>query len=112
MLNYKNWKLFSESVWNAKKDDIINFWEKLQLSKIEIDPISANHKGSTFSEDGIRITGEPKFIYSVMSRLKDFLEFENKDTILEVKFKQTESKSKEKPNKNSYSFYIQVKKRK
>ena len=111
MLNYKNWKIFSEGVWNAKKDDIINFWAKLNSSKIEIDPISANHKGSTFTEDGIRITGEPKFIYSVLSKLKDFLEFENENTKLEVKFKQSESKNKEKPNKISYSFYIQVKNR-
>jgi len=112
MLSYKKWKIFSESVWNGKKNDIITFWKTLNPSKIEIDPISANHKGSTFTEDGIRITGEPKFIYSVLSRLKDFIDFENNNTVLEVKFKESESKNTEKPNKKSYSFYIQVKNRK
>jgi len=111
MLSYKKWKIFSEAVWNGKKPDIINFWKTLNPSKINIDPISKNHKGSTFAEDGIRITGEPKFIYSVLSNLKDFLELENNKTRLEVKFKESESLSKEKPNKKSYSFYIQVKNR-
>lgn len=111
MFSYKKWKILSESVWNGKKDDIINFWKTLNPSKIEIDPISASHKGSTFTEDGIRITGEPKFIYSVLSHLKEFLDFENNKTKLEVKFKESESKNSEKPNKKSYSFYIQVKNR-
>jgi organic radical activating enzyme len=112
MISYKKWKILSEAVWNGKKDDIINFWKTLNPTKIQIDPILAQHKGSTFTEDGIRITGEPKFIYSVISHLKQFLEFENNQTKLEVKFKETESQNQKKPNKKSYSFYIQVKNRK
>lgn len=110
MLNFKIWKIFSEArSWNGKKEDIINYWKKLTPSKIIIDPINKNHKGSTFNEDGIRITGEPKFIYSVLSHLKEFLEFDNDQTSLEVKFKETTNKNVDKPLKKSYSFYIQVK---
>lgn len=110
MLNFKSWKIFSETkIWTAKKEDIVEYWKKLLPSKILIDPIKKDHKGSTFNEDGIRITGEPKFIYSVLSHLKEFLEFENEKTTLVVKFKETKNKSQDKPLKNSYSFYIQVK---
>lgn len=110
MIGFKIWKIFSEAkIWNGKKEDIVEYWKKLNPSKIIVDPISKNHKGSTFSEDGIRITGEPKFIYSVLSHLKEFLDFENNNTSLIVKFKETAKKNPEKPLKQSYSFYIQVK---
>lgn len=110
MIGFKIWKIFSEAkIWAGKKEDIIEYWKKLNPSQIIVDPISRDHKGSTFSEDGIRITGEPKFIYSVLSHLKQFLEFENEKTSLVVKFKETENKNPEKPLKKSYSFYIQVK---
>lgn len=110
MLKYKIWKFFSEATaWAGRKEDIIDYWKNLIPSKILIDPIKKEHKGSTFTEDSIRITGEPKFIYSVLSHLKEFLEFENEKTSLVVKFKETTSKNPDKPLKKSYSFYIQVK---
>ena len=110
MIGFKIWKIFSEAkIWTAKKEDIIEYWEKLNPSKIIVDPINKDHKGSTFSEDGIRITGEPKFIYSVLSHLKEFLNFEDEKTSLIVKFKETKNKNSKKPFKKSYSFYIQVK---
>jgi len=100
--------------WSASKEDIIKMWRSLNPSSpIVVSAIDAEHKGSTYGEDGIRITGSPQFIYSVLSKLKPFLEYENPTTKLVVSYRETQSPSQlEKGNlKKSYVFYVQVKQR-
>jgi hypothetical protein len=76
-----------------------------------VSPIPSSHKGSTFSEDGIRITGSPNYIYSVLTRLKDFLPLEGEGTKLQLLFKESDRVNPNRPNRKSYAFYIQVKQR-
>lgn len=100
--------------WSASKNDILNFWRNLQnTNPIQAKPIQYHHKGSTYGEDGIRITGSPQFITSVISKLKDFLGYEGPSTKLAVSYRETESPSKSAAgqNKTSFVFYIAVKER-
>jgi hypothetical protein len=100
--------------WSASKEDILKMWKSLSPSSpILVSPIDVEHKGSTYGEDGIRITGSPQFIYSVLSKLKPFLDYENPRTKLAVSYRETQSPSQlEKGNlKKSYVFYVQVKQR-
>lgn len=101
--------------WSASKDEIISLWKGLNPSMpLNVAPISTQHKGSTYGEDGIRITGSTDFINSVLSKLKPFLSYETPNTKLAVSYRETQSPSQiEKGNlKKSFVFYIQVKERK
>lgn len=109
-----NQKLQAQPKWKASKDEIIDFWKKLRPdTPILAQPIHYGHQGSTYGEDGIRITGSPQFIRSVLSRLKEFMNFEASSTKLNVSYRQTESPSKipSADTRPSYVFYIQVKER-
>jgi len=100
-----------EKSWSAKKKDILKYWRGIPEMPIMATPISKDHEGTTFDEDTIRITGQPKFIYSVLSKLKQFLNMESKETKLQLLFKKSEKPNLENPSKKSYAFYIQVKER-
>ncbi|MEI8270804.1 MAG: hypothetical protein WCG45_05570 [bacterium] len=100
--------------WKATKPEIIEFWKKLRSdSPILMKPIEYSHKGSTYGEDGIRITGSPQFIQSVLARLKEFLNFESPNTKLSISYRETQSPSASQFGnpKTSYVFYLQTKKR-
>ena len=57
-----------EKKWKANKEEILAFWQKLRPdTPIQIKPIDYTHKGSTYGEDGVRITGSPQFISSVLA---------------------------------------------
>jgi hypothetical protein len=100
--------------WSASKDEVLDFWRQIPANTpIQMKPIDYSHKGSTFGEDGIRITGSPNFINSVISHLKDFLSYEGPRTKLAVSYRETESPSKVAvgQNKTSFVFYIAAKER-
>lgn len=97
--------------WKAGKDEIMNFWKGVQTNMpFALKAIPYDHKGSTIQEDGLRITGSKEFIQSVISRLKDFMLYENPETKLMVSYRQS-PKSLTPGNRNSYTFYLQVKQR-
>lgn len=100
--------------WSASKEEIIQFWKSLNPSlPINVNPTPASHKGSTFGQDGVRITGSPEFVSSVISKLKNFLDYESSGTKIVVSYRETQSPSQiERGNlKKSYVFYVQVKER-
>jgi hypothetical protein len=94
--------------WKMPKAEIMQYWSALRDQPIQVDPIPRDHKGSTYGMDGIRITGSRKFIDSVVSRLKDFLSYENQHSKLQLIYKQTQYKETQLPNPNSFVFYVQV----
>lgn len=103
-----------DQLWKATKENIIKYWRELrQDTPIQITPISYQHKGSTYGEDGIRITGSPVFIGTVLSRLKEILNYENSNTKLNLTFRQTKSPSQSLNGlgKTSYVFYVSSKER-
>jgi hypothetical protein len=62
--------------WKAGKDEILQMWGNLRPSPILMRPVPQHQKGSRFHHDGIRLTGSPMFINSVLSRLKDIMAYE------------------------------------
>lgn len=115
MVGFKEWmgpKVKSDSkLWSASKDEIVDFWKTLNPNtSIFIKPIAYKHKGTTYRQDGIRITGSKEFINSVISRLKDLLVYESPYTKLSLVYKQTEPKdiTNLKP---TFAFYAQVRER-
>lgn len=99
-----------------KKAQFLEHWRKLRdqrrglQSPIEIRPIPYAHKGSTFAEDGIRITGSAEFIDSVLARLTDLLEHENSDTRLQTSYQESTDRETGLPT-GSFQCYIQVRER-
>ena len=74
---------------------------------IQITPVAYKHTGSTYDEDGIRLTGSTEFIDSVLSRLKDLLLKESNTTRLQVVYKQSTDR-KTGCLMDSFNCYIQV----
>lgn len=98
--------------WKAKKSQILTFWKALAPNiPLQLQPIESIHKGSTLQQDTIRLTGTKEFITTVLSRLKDFVIYENPDTKLVLDYRQNQ-KSLKPGEKNSYLFYVNVRKRK
>lgn len=98
--------------WKAKKNEILRFWKAMAPNiPIQLAPIDSFHKGSTVQEDTLRITGSKEFITTILSRLKDFIIYENPETKLVLDYRQNQ-KSLKPGGKNSYLFYINVRKRK
>lgn len=73
-----------------KKAEFLQHWRGIKANQpIDITPVPYKHKGSTYDEDGIRITGSTGFIDSVLSRLTDLLKHESNRTRLQVVYKQS-----------------------
>ena len=91
-----------------KKDEILKHWQGLKPNQpIRPSAIGYKHEGSTYAEDGIRITGSQHFIDSVLSQLTDLLDYENDDTRLQLVYKQSVDKDTG-IALPSYNCYIQV----
>jgi hypothetical protein len=98
--------------WKATKDEIVQYWKALRPDMpIQITPIRYDHDGTTYAEDGVRITGSREFIGSVLARLKEFINFENAQTKLQLVYRETDSPSQVYTAKTSFVFYIQTKER-
>lgn len=100
----------NENPWKAKKEEILNSWRNIKPSSpIIFDPVPAVHKGTRYDQDGIRITGSQKFIFSVLSRLKDLVQYEKYPELeLDVKYQQVKSKYNVLDTKPSFVCYIYV----
>jgi hypothetical protein len=107
-----NWETGSSQgkPWKAHRKDVVDFWQKLKPNlPLKLHPIDPHHKGTRFHEDGLRITGSPEFINSILSRIKDFLGYEsNPGTKLDVEYRQIETKEGDLYNKPVYVCYVHV----
>lgn len=93
MLKFEDFLEHKNTPWKAKRADVIEHWKELQANMpLAITPVSDEHKGTRFNTDGLRVTGSPAFINSVISRLKDFLAYENGGNKLDVEYRQVENK--------------------
>lgn len=107
-------KTVAPSKWKATKDEVIEYWKGLRPdTPIQMRSIDYGHKGSTYGEDGLRITGSPQFIGSIISRIKELLAYESPTTKLSVTYRQTESPSQAAigQSKTSYVFYVSARER-
>lgn len=100
--------------WKISKEEIVKMWQGINPElPIALKPISKDHVGSTYGEDGIRITGSPQFINSILGKIKPLLSYETVNTKLVISYRETQSPSQiERGNlKKSYVFYVQAKER-
>lgn len=100
---------FSPKTWKAKRAEVIDFWRGLKPNlPISIEPVPEHHTGTKFRFDGIRITGRPQFINSILSRIKDMLEHETPGYKLEVEYRQIENKAGNTQTSPEYVFYAHL----
>ena len=91
-----------------RKNQALNHWNKLETDQaLKPVPVPYKHTGSTYGQDGIRITGSPEFIDSVLSKLKDLLQYENGETRLQLVYNQITCK-KSGLKMNTHNCYYQV----
>ena len=91
-----------------EKKPFLKHWAMLRADqKLDPKPVRYTHAGSTYAEDGIRITGSRAFVDSVLSRLKDLLAFESDETRLQVVSKRSTDRESGKTI-SSYNCYVQV----
>ena len=96
--------------WKAKKADVLRFWKGLAPNlPIKMEAVDNNHTGTRFRSDGLRITGSPEFINSVISRLKDMAFLENDVQRVDVEYREVEKKQNDQEKK--YVFYMHLVKR-
>ena len=91
-----------------RKAEILNYWNNLpDKMPILMESVPYKHKGSTYQQDGIRLTGSKVFIDSVLTHLKPLLKHENCSTRLQLNYQ--ESTDRESGLKTgTYNCYIQV----
>ncbi len=84
----------------------MQFWQSLQPNMpLAMQPIPYEHAGSTYQQDGIRVTGSKEFIASTIARLKEFMQYENPKTKLMVVYRETDkSQSQQGEDKVTYVF--------
>jgi hypothetical protein len=91
------------------KKELMNYWRGIEPQRpIRMSSIPYRHKGSTFGEDSIRVSGTREFIDSVLSRLKDLLEYESIKTRLQVSYQQCQPKDGNWVPEDAWVCYIQV----
>ncbi len=91
-----------------EKEQFLKHWASIRKNqKLQPKPVPYSHEGTTYAEDGIRLTGSRAFVDSVLSRLKDLLLFENDDTRLQVVYKRSADRENGK-QLNSWNCYVQV----
>ncbi len=99
------------------KDTFLKHFRSLRKRQsIKPAPMPYKHSGSSYSEDGIRITGSREFIDSVLSHLTELLDYENEETRLDVNYTEQVAKTKDSSGKpvygqqgiNSWVCYLKV----
>lgn len=98
------------SAWKAKKSEVLQFWQNLKDNMpIQMEPVPEHHQGTRFRQDGIRITGSPAFINSIISRLKEMIYFENDQHRLDVEYRQIENPAgDDTPGTPEFVFYAHL----
>ncbi len=94
-----------------EKEQFLKYWGEIRKNrKLEPRPVRYGHEGSTYAEDGIRITGSRTFVDSVLSRVKDLLAFENDVTRLHVIYQRSSDRINGKLL-SAWNCYVQVHRR-
>ncbi len=91
-----------------EKKQFLKHWTSLRRNqKRQPRPVRYGHEGSTYAEDGIRITGSRTFVDGVLSRLKDLLQYECDETRVQVVYDRSSDRESGK-RLNSWNCYLQI----
>jgi hypothetical protein len=92
----------------VEKKPFLKHWASIRKNqKLDPKPVRYTHEGSTYAEDGIRITGSRQFVDCVLSRLKDLLVYEGEETRLQAVYQRSTDRESGK-TLTSYNCYVQV----
>jgi len=93
------------------KADAIRHWVKIgkdtPLPTHTMKAVPYKHTGSTYAEDGIRLTGTRDFIDSMLNLLRPLLERENATERLQLVYSESTDRETQIPT-GSWNCYIQV----
>lgn len=104
---------FHRKPWKASKHRIMQYWTALRGDlPIQLRPIPLTHKGSTYDQDGIRITGSAAFITAILSRLKELLNYDSPQAKLDLVYRETEASARLPYGGSSYAFYLNLREKK
>ena len=93
---------------SLRKEAFLAYWGAMKRRRpVRPRAVPYKHKGSTYAEDGIRITGSRVFVDQVISNLTPLLQYENDRTRLQVVYKQTVDRETGLPI-DAWNCYIQV----
>jgi len=93
-----------------KKKEMLTHWAGLTdntADNIAMNAVPYKHEGSTYDQDGIRLTGTRTFIDAVLAVLKPLLRYENGTSRLQVVYKQSTDRNTG-VMMDTYNCYIQV----
>ena len=91
-----------------KKAEFVSHWESIPDNQsIKPSAVPYKHEGSTYDQDGIRITGSEIFIDGVLSRIKDLLQYEHGNTRLQVNHQETVDRYSGQKT-GTFNCYVQV----
>ena len=90
-----------------KKAEMIEHWKTIEEKPLHPAVVPYKHEGSTYDQDGIRITGSQDWIDAVLYRLRDLLQYENGETRLQVVYKESQDRETGAPL-DSWNCYVQV----
>ncbi len=97
--------------WHARRKEILGFWGAMQPNApIRISAIPASRpEKSRYRYDGIRLSGSTEFINSVLSRIKDLIQYDqSKQLKLDVEYRQIQTPEGERISQPSYVFYLHL----
>ena len=110
-MEFRDWLIEEQKAgWKAARDEILRHWASLKDQPMMPHPIPPNHKGSTYNQDTIRITGSSHFINSVLAQIKELIRYESPFFNLDVEYREIIDKY-ERPT-GKYVAYIRVRQRK
>jgi hypothetical protein len=91
-----------------KKREALAHWRELPPNQPIVPAVVPyRQRGTTYAQDGIRLTGSQQFIDAVLSRLKELLEFESLTTRLQISYQESTDRLTEE-KLGSYNCYVQV----
>ncbi len=93
-----------------RKAETLDHWRGLTPTKTPAQTmrrVAYKHEGSTFDQDGIRLTGSAEFIDSVLAVLKPLLARENASERLQLSYTESTDRETRRPL-GTYQCYIQV----
>ncbi len=109
-MEFRIW-LERHEIWKGIKSEILKFWRSLEDRPIVPTPIPISHRGSSYTQDALRITGSGDFINSILCKIKDFLKYETPTIELDVEYRQIKDKY-ERSIPGRYVCYIRLREKK
>jgi hypothetical protein len=108
-MSFKEWmeKLKEIHPWRAGKKEILSFWQALPPNT-PIPSARPVFDGSSYRYNGVRLTGDPQFINSILSRIKDLLPYEGDESKLHLLYAQQTDRKSRYSLSNSFVFYSQI----